>query len=329
MRLLRGRSAEELIIVGAALVCLCGQIPYGLYRLSIGHWWVAGIDFFGAAVCMTAIYQVLKHRRTWYFGAIMSLAAVFGVLAIVRAEGVGEAPFIFPVAMLAYFLIRPIQALLLSGIASIGLAIILRDQLGTFELTKIVLSLIGCSLFAYLFATIRNQQNKQLQRLSTRDALTGALNRRSLDERLDLLILQSQRQPLDSVLIILDCDNFKQINDRDGHLVGDAVLKRVVETISERIRATDELYRFGGDEFVVIVNDSSLELSLGLAEDLRTKVEAIEAMEGTKLSISLGVSAHEPGQSSEQWLASADQSLLQAKARGRNVVVSSALQASA
>lgn len=320
MPLYRGRTTEELIIIGFAAVSLCGQVPYGIYRLMVGDWLVAAVDFFGAALCCTAIYQVVKHQRVEFFGRCLSIAAVCGVLLIVNNKGAQDVPFMYPVLLLSYFLLSPRWALSLSIVAVACLGLILHDQLALFHFSKVILSLLGCSMFAYIFASLRNAQAAELQQLSTMDALTGALNRRSLDLRLEQFILQQQRQPRDAALVIIDLDNFKDINDRYGHGVGDAVLKRVTETIAQRIRATDQLYRYGGDEFVVFVNDASLQQAMGLAEDLRARVEATEAMEGSNLSISLGVSAFKEGQTADQWLASADTGLLSAKSSGRNQI---------
>ena len=171
------------------------------------------------------------------------------------------------------------------------------DQLDAFFLSKILRSLLGCSVFAYIFATIRNQQSAQLTLLSTLNPLTSRWNRRSLDERLEQFVLQNKRQPSSAVIIILDFDNLKVINDQYGHGRGDKVLRRVATTISQRIRATDQFYSYGGDEFAVFVNDASVQQSLGLAEDLRARIEATEAMEGTGFCIPRGVSEYQDGQS--------------------------------
>lgn len=321
---LKGRSPEELMVLGMAAVCLCGQVPYGIYRFITGDLLIAFIDLAGALLCLAAVYYVLRFRRVWVFGALMSMVAVFGVLFIVANRGAEDVAFIYPVVVFSYFLLRPSRALALSIVAIVGLAVILFGEIGTFLLSKTLLSLLGCSVFACVFATLRNNQSEQLLLLSTRDPLTGVLNRRSLDERLENFVLQQNRKEAEATLIILDLDNFKQINDRYGHGTGDLVLKRVADTIAQRIRATDQLFRYGGDEFVVFVDGAALSQSVGLAEDLRARVEATEAMEGSDLSISLGVAAYQRDQTAQQWLHAADEGLLKAKSTGRNQVVAQA-----
>ena len=323
----KGRTPEELIIISLAAICLSGQIPYGIYRLSMGDWLIGGIDFFGAALCLTVIYQVIMHHRVWPFGALMSVAAISGVLLIVHNGESADAQFMYPVVMMSYFLLKPLRALLLTVIAVIGLGVILYQTLDLFVLSKLLISIMACSVFAFVFSSMRNRQSEHLVLLSTRDPLTGVLNRRSLDERLEQFVLQTKRQALEATLIILDLDSFKQTNDKYGHAYGDRALSRVASKIAQRIRATDQLFRYVGDEFVLFVTDVSLAQSLSLVEDLRDRVEATEAMEGTNLSISLGVSSYKEGQTGADWLRSADVGLLKAKQAGRNQVITDSVVA--
>jgi diguanylate cyclase (GGDEF)-like protein len=318
---LKARSAEQLIVFFAALICLSGQVPFAIIRLIRGDWWIAGIDTVGALLCFMALYQVYYHRRVSPFGAIMCLAAVGGVVAIVYLRGAEDVHFIYPVVVFSYFLLTPKRALLLSIVTAAALTAILFPQLSLFYLSKIVVSVLGCSIFAFTFASLRNHQSEQLLMLSTRDDLTGVGNRRALDERLVAFVQHANRQPSVATLILLDLDNFKQINDTEGHAAGDAALQRVASSIQQRIRVTDSLFRYGGDEFVIVAPDTNLEQGAGLAEDIRARVEATEAMEGSRVSISLGVALFESESTAAEWLQTADAALLRAKRGGRNRVV--------
>lgn len=324
---LKGRSAEEHIILIASSICLTGQIPFGLVRLFRGDWGIALVDLIGAGLCATAIYQVYRYHRVWLFGSLMSVAAVLGVLTIVSMSGVEDVHFIYPVVIVSHFLMLPSRALWLSIFAIVGISVILSADLAPFYLAKIAISILACSSFAFAFASLRNRQNLQLLQLSTRDGLTNVLNRRSLDAKLNEFVQQVNRQPAEAALVLLDLDNFKKINDEQGHAVGDEVLQRIANTIQQRIRVTDSLYRYGGDEFVVFAADTNIEQVLGLAEDLRSRVESTEAMEGSQLSISLGVASFEADNSVSDWLLAADTALLNAKRGGRNQVVARAARA--
>jgi len=185
------------------------------------------------------------------------------------------------------------------------------------------LSIFGCVLFTYAFASQRNQQRDQLLQYSTKDSLTGAGNRRAMDKQLIEAIQRFERSDQPMSLIILDLDEFKNINDTAGHAVGDQLLKRVTDIVLARIRVTDKLFRYGGDEFVVVADPADLATAARLAEDLRALVEADRGITGWQLSISLGVAEYVRGEPQESWLKRADEALFASKRQGRNQVVAS------
>ena len=117
---------------------------------------------------------------------------------------------------------------------------------------------------------------------------------------------------------MLDLDHFKQINDLHGHAKGDEILIRITELVGMRIRATDSIYRLGGEEFVVVADDLSLENAARLAEQLRTIVEAHDLAPSSTVTISLGVAQHHSDETAEQWMNRADNALYMAKHLGRN-----------
>jgi len=146
------------------------------------------------------------------------------------------------------------MALRLTSAALLACSFALFPVLSLFDFAKFFLSVLGCILFAYAFAQQRNRQRDQLLQLSTEDPLTGAGNRRALNKKLDQLVATYRRTAMPMSAILLDLDNFKAINDAQGHATGDAVLRCVCDTIGARIRLTDSLLRFGGDEFVVLAS---------------------------------------------------------------------------
>jgi diguanylate cyclase (GGDEF)-like protein len=156
--------------------------------------------------------------------------------------------------------------------------------------------------------------------LSTKDSLTGAGNRRLLDERLSETIRRFERIETPMSLLLLDLDRFKEINDSAGHAEGDALLVRVTEVVRARIRSTDMLFRYGGDEFIVFADGSDLATAASLAEDIRALVETDLSISGWQLSISLGVAEYCRGEDQAAWIARADRALFESKRQGRNRV---------
>ena len=160
--------------------------------------------------------------------------------------------------------------------------------------------------------------------LATRDELTGLINRRAM---LDLMALEHSRslrsgRPL--LLAQLDIDHFKPINDQHGHATGDRALQAFAGTVRASVRDTDVLARWGGEEFVLMLTDTSADQARGLLERIRQAVQALEIAHSAgslQLTVSIGLAQHLPGDTVERTLERADQALYRAKALGRNRVV--------
>ena len=151
------------------------------------------------------------------------------------------------------------------------------------------------------------------------DALTGLANRRVFEERVEQLIQSCQRYGHPVTLASMDLDNFKKLNDTRGHAEGDMSLQKVALTMERTIRNSDLLVRMGGDEFVLVMQDTDIKAGQILAERLRKAVEQlnIETGEGGRLGISIGLAQWQTNMSKDDWLQQADEALYQAKAAGR------------
>lgn len=188
--------------------------------------------------------------------------------------------------------------------------------------SALLVSLIVISLVHGL----RTREKKILE-LSRRDGLTGVWNRRYLMERLEHEIAVSRRGTKPLSLIILDLDFFKRINDQYGHTTGDKVLIRAAKTLQNSIRDIDHLGRYGGEEFVIILPFCDADMAAVIAERCRQNIEdiAIE-IDGNRIPVtsSFGVTTLPAGMhsSGDTLTHSADLGLYEAKAKGRNCVVS-------
>lgn len=162
----------------------------------------------------------------------------------------------------------------------------------------------------------------QLKHIAHSDSLTGVANRFALDEYIKLIENQPD-QFQNSCVILVDIDNFKQVNDNLGHIMGDAVIRTVAECLENTVRTSDLLVRYGGDEFLVLMENVSLPAALKIAEKIRkavlaSELFASEAFDQVKVSISAGVAVGAP--SWMELLAQADEALFRAKAKGKNTV---------
>jgi diguanylate cyclase (GGDEF)-like protein len=165
----------------------------------------------------------------------------------------------------------------------------------------------------------------QLHEQAIRDALTGTFNRRYLEETLERELARAEREKYPLTIAMMDLDRFKLLNDTYGHAAGDLMLQRFARLIQEKIRKSDILCRYGGEEFVVLMPNAALPDAQRRAEQWRLACELMKMSYRDWVlgaTISLGLSSNtETGLSSGQLLDRADQALYHAKSGGRNRVV--------
>jgi diguanylate cyclase (GGDEF)-like protein len=166
---------------------------------------------------------------------------------------------------------------------------------------------------------------RKYQRFATIDALTGLHNRGYMDDMFDREIKRSERDNLSLCMIMIDVDNFKIYNDDYGHLAGDRVLITVGEAVRSPLRPNDLVARFGGEEFAVLLPETTLEHAVIIAERLRERVSLCDPgmLNGVQLphvTISLGVTEFHQGHTLATMISSADHAMYQAKHKGKNCV---------
>lgn len=165
---------------------------------------------------------------------------------------------------------------------------------------------------------------EQLERLANIDPLTGLLNRRAILHKLDEYIAASRRYDEKLGIIMLDIDHFKMVNDKYGHMVGDDVLERLSATIRGKVRDTDYLGRYGGEEFLMVLPRTDFSAALMVGERIRVttaKTKMKDAQEGSfYITVSQGITSHRTGDDRNSMISRADDALYRAKANGRNRV---------
>jgi diguanylate cyclase (GGDEF)-like protein len=167
--------------------------------------------------------------------------------------------------------------------------------------------------------------NRRLMALATTDPLTRVLNRRALADRLAIEMDRSRRYASELAILLIDLDFFKRINDTEGHLVGDEVLRQLAACIQEAVRTVDIVARYGGEEFVVILPETSPNGAMVFADRLRMGIETREFAVGEgviRLTVSIGVSTFPAANvaSADDLFARADAAMYRAKQDGRNQV---------
>ncbi len=174
-------------------------------------------------------------------------------------------------------------------------------------------------------AILQNITDKKLiEKMSNIDKLTGLLNRNRLNDVLITEMARFDRFNNSFSIIMLDIDHFKKVNDNYGHQVGDEVLIQISNIFKSNSRITDGVYRWGGEEFIIVASGLELHQAMVFADKLRTLVDNFVFPGIGHLTISCGVAECQHGKTSEQLLSRADIALYQAKHSGRNKVVAAA-----
>ncbi len=282
--------------------------------------------------------SLLLKRPVLVYGilslTLMAVLTFYLIAMLVMQSGVAEIPQegyrAIPFLMIALTGLFPLT--LLVGLANILLIsaffvvlAILQGNLTSIETLNqlwVLVLVSGCTLW------IQSGQLLMLLKLyreSTRDPLTGLINRRVLMKQLGIVLEQFEAEQRPFTLMMFDLDRFKRINDRYGHLTGDIVLKQAAEILKSNSRPVDVVARYGGEEFVVLLPGMTAEQSLPLAEQIRMAVEqqtmCSQQGDSIKVTTSIGLTEHRAGEGLTETIDRADSLLYLAKEQGRNQVV--------
>lgn len=204
----------------------------------------------------------------------------------------------------------------------------LEDLMSTWRVHTVLLVLVSVvvSAFCMLLGSIllramasEEVARKELEHLMLTDPLTGVGNRRMLTRRLDDEILRANRYQRRLTVVFVDLDFFKKINDTFGHKVGDSVLIHVARCLQSTLRQSDHVGRFGGEEFVVVLPETGVEVAHALVERMRSAISEIQIADvSITITASAGLAQLRHGESGEALLNRSDKALYRAKASGRN-----------
>ena len=193
----------------------------------------------------------------------------------------------------------------------------------TFFTNIIIFSVLIIVIMSLIIYYINSYQQK-LEFFARFDKLTQIPNRNEFDEQFDTIFNSSRKSEQDISLILFDVDDFKDVNDTKGHLIGDKVLILVASIFKDTFRSSDVIARWGGEEFIGLLPHVSKKNAYDLAEKLRINIESndeIRALIDRPLTISIGVVVKEKGDSKESFLTRADKNLYKAKNRGKNQTI--------
>jgi len=250
-------------------------------------------------------------------GANASIMVVAGTCATIFMNPAGVF-WAFPAMLTATFLTRPLLGSVLAA-ALVGSLFVQGDSLAaTGQSIAVILALAANALFGALFAQRTRVRHEELEAIASVDALTGAHNRRALESELEIAVATFRRDGRAIALVLIDLDHFKKINDQFGHDMGDRVLQQFVALAQQSVRSIDRLFRFGGEEFVLLMpNTDAVGIELSMSH-LRSALREALRVRDCAITISIGGAVLRKGEAPEAWLGRADAALYRAKQAGRN-----------
>ncbi len=308
--LLRNHQTLVAQYVLLPLAVVLAVLPMALWRrwLSLNLVWMLALSAIGLLELLELLDQTLLRPQ--------------------GQQGLGPAALWYPLPyLLAFSLLsyrtayRLVIIYFLAGFAIVlsGLFVNRANPLESislsFRIQFLLVNLITITLF-WLIASLRRRFDAQYQRSYT-DLLTGLNNRRSLEPVLEREMMRAQRYGTPLALMLVNIDHFKSLNDQHGRVIGDAVLREVASRLSATLRKNDCIARWNGEEFLILAPETDLERAAILAERLLEVVRGAQVV-GHALTLSVGISSYQGGDSQEELLARVDSALYRAKNRGRN-----------
>jgi len=317
-RRLAAPSRRNFVIVAAAIL-----LPFAIVNTIDGIYPVAIATGLLCILLVLIAINLHKGGELAWLGTGVMLFGVMAVYLSVYFQGLIGIFWSYPVVLLFHFNFKQRTALILNTVYISGLMPLAILAIGWEQGARVFFTLLLTSAFAIFFSRRLFQQQSGLRRLALVDHLTGAFNRRHLDDCMTAAVEMKRRYGNNASLLIIDVDHFKEINDSYGHKVGDDVLIRLVKTVQKRIRKTDQLFRLGGDEFVLLLPSTDVHWAGSLAQDVRQLVTTLGEQMKVHLSVSSGVAELCQGEDMESWLHRSDKALYEAKQSGRNTVSTS------
>lgn len=272
-------------------------------------------------MAIQSIFAKLTGRTAILSAPVYVLATVGLVVQSLYQNGSQNLYWVYPMLLLIHFMLDRRWAALVNVLLLAVVAYYVADNLEPMHFRFLVLSILSCSGIVIWFFYILEDQERALRDIAVLDPLTSAFNRRkfNLDARSAVGMLQRYDRPTSALM--LDIDHFKKVNDKYGHDAGDLVLCSIVKLVRSIIRELDGLYRYGGEEFVVLLPNTTAAQAAIVAENLRVAMEESELLKSYESTASFGVTELRKGEIIEECMKRCDQALYQAKNEGRNRVV--------
>lgn len=292
---------------------------FALYRWINGQHVLAWLDAgIALAVASPALYA-------WRTGdsqrAGLALCTINSFACVAACWMVGPSALVWIyLVLLTNFFITERRPALLADMVLIGALLLIPDLFANgFHTISVMVTASLTTAFSFIFAS-RNQDDRvQLQQMASLDALTGVPNRRTMEKSLTRAVAEFHAGRCCYGLVVLDLDRFKEVNDQYGHSAGDAAIADLAAILRFEMRRQDQIFRFGGEEFVALLELNTRDDLEAATERMRKAVRSSLRGPGGRITISLGAAMLlEHDKTWHDWFSRADAALYRAKSSGRD-----------
>ncbi len=310
---------EQTFLIAQGAMAAVAVTPFGIWRLLNGYLLQGFLDL--CIVTMMIGFALLGTRTNNFrlVSILFALSYTVGQIVVTALVGPETIYWAFPAQIAVFFVLRSHDAFTIAIFGLIFNSLLAYHSIPLFQTMNFVVTDLLVCVFAFIFSRRLTTDNQRLFKESTVDPLTGAGNRRSFDDR--MAEIPVKKKDLLFSLLIIDIDRFKAVNDKLGHSTGDICLQRVSTHINSLLGKNQSLFRYGGEEFVVLAETGHGQ-ALGLAERIRKHIEQTQIIRGRMITVSIGVATFQEGSTARDLLHQADEALYLAKRTGRNKVCS-------
>ena len=318
----RLRNDDQLAIISSYAACaLAGILPFSIYRFATGNVVAGALDLTIVALICLAVAHVWRGGTRERAGLVLAIINTVGCLASATLLGPPGLFWMYPALLGNFLLLDRAKAVGVTAVAFVFLAVQGKAYDSKTQLAMFLVTATVSGLVAFVFASRTERQRKALETLATLDSLTGVQNRRAMERELSIAVEEHRRARVPFGLAMLDLDHFKRINDEHGHEAGDEVLVAFADLLQRCTRHGDRCFRFGGEEFVLLMPAADHGALQAIDGQLRRRVEDELRCRGAAVTVSIGAAALREQEDWQAWLARADAALYQAKNTGRNRTV--------
>lgn len=326
-RLRRNSQLGILTLLGAATTSTLAM--FAAYRALHGQWPAAAVDFGIVMLIGLSVIHALRSGNTAGPGAFLCATNSLGCAVACYVIGPASLPWVYLVLMTNFLIAGPRLALVFNLLLTVALMLMPRMLELPVERFSAAAVAALVTLFAWLSALRVSNEQQELEVLASLDALTGLPNRRMMEQALEGAVARHRAGDRSHGLLIVDIDHFKEVNDTHGHAAGDAAIADLAAILKFEMRKYDRVFRFGGEEFVVLLDVDTRHDLWTASERLRLAVRNGLRGPGGRITVSLGGAMAGEEDRWQEWFSMADEALYRAKNSGRDSTVIADMAASA